>query len=194
MRRRGLTLLEMVLAVALLAILLATVFFIFETSAEAFLTSGAESDIRNQASVAKEAIKRAGRETDWDSLTVAPQALSLLTHRDEEGHVVRDDQGNPVWQAYLVFFQAGSELHLRRLPVAIPSTVEPIEEHDFGSGAQPLATYLSGGRVLARQLEQAEFLAPGPGQAVFRLVFSIPRSRNREDHRLEIRAGLATRN
>ena len=90
----------------------------------------------------------------------AAHAVAFLSPRDANGKVVVDSYGHPEFQKYIVYYHDNSEKTVYRKEVPlVPGASErglpaPIDTYNNGGGAMPLASYRTGGRPIARFVDE----------------------------------------
>ncbi len=163
MNRRGLTLLETMVGSAITLTLLTAIFFVFRMGASAMLKVSARNEMHQSLQTACNLLARDVEQSVYDSLSLSPdgRAVSFLSALDTNGVFQADSYGAPLWQQYVIYYQLPpptAELFRLEVPLApgSPEQTAPGPIESYGPN-QPLATYLSGGRVLAQNVFNARF-------------------------------------
>ena len=189
-------LLETTLAAALLLLALEVVFQLFMTGAQSFLAGERQHDLSRQANIALERLTRPLESAPSQSLSLAPSALSFLSCRDDHNNTVLTNGGDPIWQAYQIYFRdsASKELKERRLALATPGTAaRPIEEADLGSGPQPFSSYLVSSDVVARNLSRFTLTRVDNLRIDLELAFDLPAQGRQPARHLEVKTAVVLR-
>ena len=165
-RQSGSTMVEMLVAAAILGVLITTVFAVYLMGTRASAKGDTQSELLESLRMAT---LRIGRELEVSakagiSVNPAQDAIALLSPEDPNGaYLVEPSTPEVHWQKYVIYYRDGSDNTLRRREVVVvvgaPEWSEAgiIDGYDSGSGAQPLDSYTSGGQVVARNISQARF-------------------------------------
>lgn len=186
MKRRGLGLLETVLAMSLLLLGLGITFALFFMGARSFYASDRQHDLHRDATLVLDRLTRLLEAAPAAAVTVEPDKLAVASCRNADGNTVLDPNGDPLWQCYYVFFAAAPELRQRKIamtPVVLPLA---LPDYDAGSGPNPLAYYATDGEAIARNL--AEFQCRRPTSSEIELILRLekPAAGRQTARRLEI--------
>ena len=160
-RRRAFTLIEVLLAGALLSLLMLMHLNIFQSGMSSWLKVEAQGSMLQQIQVAGARWSRECLQSSGTSLEVGPESMALLSPVGKTMPAGSDPlSGMVIWRRSEVFYRdaASREFRLRNLewPTA-SSTGQFIDKIDFGSGLKPLSFYCNGGSVLARDIDAAEY-------------------------------------
>jgi type II secretory pathway pseudopilin PulG len=162
---RGFTIVETLIAAGLMAVLVVALFAGWSRSAQAMDVAQERSQMVSQAQILFRQLDQALENSTADSveITDAPSALSFVSAYGVRGtseaqtFEVRND-GTVRYQRYSVLYLDESERTLRLKELAIPNG-SPVQTSpgklstvDLGSGAQPLLSYLVGGRSAAKDV------------------------------------------
>lgn len=194
--RRGLSLLDTILALSLLLIILGLTFELFMTGARSFASGERQHDLSRQATIALDRVTRNLESARPDSLTVAASAISFLTCRDGQNQLALNNDSTPLWQGYeLYFLDAGAhQLKQRRLPLATPSsTLQPLEEYNDGSGVHALNFYCNSTEVVARQVAVFELQRPQSDRVNLRLRLELAAEGQQKARHLEVQTAVLLR-
>jgi hypothetical protein len=189
-------LLETTLAAALLLIALEIVFQLFMLGAQSFLAGERQHDLSRQATIALERLTRQLESAPAPSLSLAPEAVSFLSCRDNQNQSQLTTGGDPLWQAYQIYYRDSSsgELKQRRIALGTPSTaVRPIEETDLGSGPQPLPIYLVSTEVVARNLTRFSLSRSDNLRFDLEFSFDLPAQGRQTARHLEVKTAVVLR-
>ena len=193
MSRRGLSLLDTMLALTLLLVILGLTFELFMTGARSFAAGDRQHDLSRQATIVLDRVTRNLESARPDSLTVNPTALSFLSCRDNQNRLILNPDGSPLWQAYEIYFldSTHGELKERRLALATPSSVlQPIER--YGS-RQPLSFYLNSREVVARQVTTFALTRPQSDRVNLHLRLEMPAEGRQSARHLELKTAVLLR-
>ncbi len=181
MSRRGVSLLEVMVAVAVMGVLITSVFGIFKMGISAWFKTDGLTDLVQQGQLVGARWVRDVETTASSAVSVTPagDAISLPSARDVNGNFVLDATTNEdlVWTKYVLYYYDNVAGEVRRAEVPInPATraVVPIESYNGPSGRQPLSFYLNGGTVIARQVTAFQV---GAGSRIARLTVTAQKPR-----------------
>lgn len=196
MSRRGFSLIEVLLATSLLALLMGLIFVTFNVGSRSFRSTHLQSELRGDMGVLTNNLSRELERSIYSSLSLTSQGLSVLSAQDSSGRFVIGADGRPIWQRFVIYYRFADEVRRRDLELAPPLTAAaPIENCDLGSGLQPLSFYLDGeGRALARNVARFAPSVPEAGRLEIELGFEMPRPGNLPPLRLEAVTGFFFRN
>lgn len=172
-RRAGHTLMEMLIAVALLGIMMGALLYLYLTGGRAVSQGDVRSDLLRSLQVTGQALAREIETSCYGGLSLAPSALAVLAAAPPEGGPpTLAGDGSVLWRKYVVFWLQPSDKTIRRreLPIVPSGVGQPVELW----GGQPLAHYLSQGSVVARDLVG---FAPSvtPGTRLLKTVLTAER-------------------
>ncbi|MGE0489600.1 MAG: hypothetical protein AB7S38_10345 [Vulcanimicrobiota bacterium] len=160
-RTTAFTLAEVLVAAAVASLLLSAIFFIYRTSASAWMKGDTVTQLRNQTMIASGKISRDLERSIYSSLSLSPdgKAIAFLSATDANGRF-QYDVGNesPRWQNYLIYYlDVDSKLKLRRVSVVgSPQETGPTVIDGFGPN-QPVSTYTNGGELVADEIAECQF-------------------------------------
>lgn len=161
-RRRGMTLAEVMVTSALMSILLLALGAVYKIGAVGLSKTTAHSDMLSQAQIVAAKLSREVASSSFDSLTLKPDhtAASFLIRVDEKGDFGFDlANGSPLWQSYVVYYLEDDELRRRVMPLPDGASLLdalPIEEYGPW-GRKPISEYCSDGSTVARSLKSCLF-------------------------------------
>ena len=155
------TLAEVLVAAAVASLLLSAMFFIYRSSASAWMKGDTVTQLRNQTMVASGKFSRDLERSIYSSLSISPdgKAIAFLSAVDANGRFQYDAATEqPHWQEYLVYYlDVDSTLKVRHLSVVgSPQETGPTPIDNFGPN-QPVANYMSGGERVAEDIQECEF-------------------------------------
>lgn len=161
-RRRGHTLVELLVCTVLLGMLLGMVLAVYVTGASAWSKGDARTELVAGAQLAVSAMVQDLERSSPQSLSVSPdlQAVSALSPLDDQGQFKLDDQGRPIYQRWVLYsLNPKGELLRTQVPWTEAETVRvspiPIEQL---APPQTIVDYLGGqSKVVARNLTRAQF-------------------------------------
>lgn len=156
--KRGVTLLEVLIASAVMLIIVGAVFFLYVTGTRAWLVGRGQADLLQELLVVQGQVERDVSSSIYASLSIGPgnASFSVLSGQLPAGDY-QVSNGVVEWQKYLVFY-LDPEKQVRRLEVPLVATApqrisaQPIDSYDDGSGPRPISAYLSGGKILGRHV------------------------------------------
>ena len=172
MKRRGVTLIELMVASGLLAVLTAVLFLAWNTGAQSWLTASRKTDRLSRLQLALRQLEK-GLESsssqglayqNGPTIVAFPVAYPLKTS-PATGFVYLPGSSSPQWQKYLVYYFDAPGRSLRAREVAISSTnlaaktTTPLPAFDDGSGAKPLTNYATSGVVAAEEIDAVSVVA-----------------------------------
>lgn len=166
-RRRAFSLLEVMLAAAILAVLSVVTFELFRSGLWSWKRASGVSVLLQDLNTATAQLTAWLQRSSADSLLVATdhKAISGLDCKQGDQPVQLGATGAPIWQKYRVAYLDGTTLRLRdvELLASAPQRGTPttILAYDGGAGVQPFSSYLAGGRVLCENLQTCRFTLEG---------------------------------
>lgn len=169
-RRRGSTLLEVMVAAAIMGLLITTVFALFKMGISAWFKADGLTDLVQQGQAVGARWVRDVEVTANQAVSVSPggDAISLPSARDATGNFVLDPSTSElVWQKYILYYfdPVAGEVRRAEVPIAAPTrSVVPLETYS----GQPLSNFMTGGTVLARQV--STFTAAAGGRMAYLTV------------------------
>ena len=169
----GVTLLELTIAMSLLAILMVTTFMIYTTGARAWGKGDAKSDLLRAAQIIAAKSTRYMESSTNLSLSVAADnsAVAFLSAEDDTGTFLYDPVSLlPHWQKFIVFYHDPAERvvlfrEVSVLGTPLETTPQPID----ALGGGPVENYKSGGQPLGREIDQCTFTLTAEGQLLTEL-------------------------
>ena len=188
---RGLTLVEVLIALTIFSILMVAIFGSFKMGLNAFHKTSTKNDLHRQAQglslrLIDELQRSSISSVSLDPPPPAPPAadkLCFLSALDPDGNFMLDPRGRPDWQNYVIYFRNSTDNKVYRKEVPlIPSASQkrvptPIENYNPGSGAEPLSFYATGGQPVGRFITRFEVsVQPAP---VSQVVWEIDVERAR---------------
>lgn len=154
--RRAASLLEVMVAAGVMGLLVTAVFAIFRMGIAAWFKTDGLAELTQQGQLVGARWVRDAEVTCAAAVTVSPSAICFPSALDDTGNYVLDNTTSElIWQSYRIYYldSPSGEVRWLEVPIDPPTrTVVPIEAYDPGGGARPLASYLTGGRVLARSV------------------------------------------
>ena len=170
--RRGLTLLETMIAGGLLLLLTAAMFVIYQRGASAFAKGEARSEMLAHLQNATVRLEQDLSRSVYGSLSITADATAFACLSPVDGEDPQQFEslsGRPVWRRYVVYWwdPGTNEVYRREVPLdaGSPEETTPGPIDNYGSG-DPLAFYFNDGRVVARDVSAFAVRAPGPDQPV----------------------------
>lgn len=155
----GMTLIDLMVAMGLVMLLMSAMFAIFFLGGKAWRKTDDRYELlRNTQAVVTRIAREAERSSAFSVSILPGRAVSFLSPIDAAGNFATDSLGDVRWERYLIFYHdaAAQEVRMVDLPLLPTSfehgTPQPIERFVSLTGAQPLANYLVGGRVLGRRI------------------------------------------
>lgn len=155
---RGVTLLETIIACAVMGVLITAVFMIYQMGVRAWTKTNTRSYLLQSLQTGTRRVTREAGLTIYDSVSITPdrRAISFLTSGNGMAFEV-DDQGRPKWDRYVIFYHdtATDTLRFTEQPYAPvdPTVAERIEVYT----GNPLATYANGGKAVADRVTVCSF-------------------------------------
>ena len=164
MKRRAMTLLEIMVASSILLLMMGVLFSVYRMGASAMMKGTVHTELVQETNVACHRLTREVERSIYLSLssTSAPAApgVSFLSAVNGSDLFAYDNATTmPRWQNFLIFYYdpVALELRLRKVPtVGTPTEGAPRTIELFGA-ALPLATYLTGGTVVSRSISACAF-------------------------------------
>lgn len=189
-------------AAAIFMFLTASLFVIFFVGARAWRMTDNRSDVLRAAQVVAGQIAREAERSTLSSLSVTAdqRALSFLSAIDAAGNHAVDAVGDTRWQRYVIFYYDAANREVRRVDVPLVAGApqirypEPIERYNDGLGARPLSAYLTGGRILSRDIEAFRVDLPPGGERVYVTVSTLKHDRRDPDVKLDLTTVVRFRN
>lgn len=200
--RAAFTLAEVLVAAAVASLLLSAIFFIYRTSASAWMKGDTVTQLRNQTMIASGKLNRDLERSLYSSLSISPdgKAIAFLSATDATGNFQYDVANERArWQNYLVYYlDVDSKLKLRRVPVVgTPQETTPSVIDSFGPN-QPVSNYTSGGEQIAEEISECQFsselLANGNHLVRLRLRASQQRYGSEQPESFELESVTYLRN
>lgn len=195
------TLIEALISVSLLGIMVGAILSMYFMTTTAVSRGGVKSELQSQLQQVNGRVLRdvEGAIYQHCSFDPANQAFSLISAQADDGSYGLQPNGDLTWQKYIVYYRAADNVVYRKeidIDAAAPQRTNPtnIESYDPGGGPQPLSTYLSGGRPIAREITAltAELL---PSRAIrVKLVAEKPAQGRRPAQRQTLEAVAYPRN
>ena len=171
-RRRGVTLIELIVASTLLALLTGALFMGWDTGARSWLTASRKTERLSRLQLALRQIEKGLESSANQGLAFqnAPGIIAFpmaypLKSTSGIGFVYQPGTSSPQWQKYAVFYFDGASRTLRTREVTIPvanpaaTTTTPLTTFDDGSGVKPLSSYATGGAAVAEEIDTMTILA-----------------------------------
>lgn len=162
MKRRGHTLAEMMVAVALLGIMMGAILYLYLTGGRAVSQGDVRSDLLRCLQVTSQTLTREVETGTYAGLSVQPAGLAILGAAPPEGgSPTLALDGSVVWRKYVVFWLNPGEKTVRRRDYPIPPSglARPLEEWE----SLPFAHYAQQGSVVARDMIAFEPSVIGTG-------------------------------
>ena len=144
MRRRGFTLLELLVAVLVGLTLMATLALALQRGSRAFLYAEQRNSLTGTLQEASRKLKRELEGTHLPALELGAGVLSFaspygLTGTPEQTVYAYLPSGRPCWRKRVIVYQEGTALWRRELPI------DPAEQANPGPAPTPLVDYKTGG-------------------------------------------------
>ena len=159
--RRGLTVIELLVASGMFLMLTAVLFAVFRVGANSWLKGDAQSEIISKLQVVTEKLELEVTRASSASLSISPdaKALAFLTANDTDGRFHYDPvEKSALWQRYLVFHYSESSQNLLMDEVGVVGTAQektPIPIEDFEG--RNMSDYFGSGKIVERELSGCEF-------------------------------------
>lgn len=185
------------IAAAIFGALLAALFAIFFMAAKALRRTDQQSDLlRNIQVVTKQFSKEAERSHFLSTSILPGRAISFVSAMDVNGKFVTDNRGDPRWQQYAIFYLdlATSEVKRLNVPIVPGSTASQLGVPIERTGGGGLASYLSGGRILGREIISFEPARVRPGRLRLKVTARQQGKVDKIDTTLELTARAYPRN
>lgn len=159
---------EVLISCALLTVLTGMLTFAWTRGARSWLSASKLSTRLSQIQVLKHRVEVELCGSSADGVDCQPAILSFpsaygLRGTPEAESYFRVSGGTaPLWRKYCLYYwdSANQQVLTREIPIPTGSSAERqalgLSLADVGSGAQPLATYATGGKVLAEQVSRFE--------------------------------------
>lgn len=165
LRRCAFTLLEVMLAAGLLSLLLLMHLAIFQSGMSGWQKVEAQGSLLQQLQVSGARWVQSCTQASGSCVDLDTEAMALLSPLTDSQSATTDPvSGQIVWRATRLFYRdsATQEFRQRTLKWSTPrQNPLTIEEVDFGSGLQSMGFYRSGGHVLGRNVQLAQFSRQG---------------------------------
>ncbi len=155
------TLLELLVAAGLLALLSAAVFLVFRTGTSAWQKGQTQTDLIQQLQLVTSALARDVEAAPYDSLSLSPggDGISVLSALYADGnYALNTHSGELVWQSFIVYYLSQGQVLRRRVPLAVPAAVSgPVEATATNLGTHSIDFYRSGGKSLTQDVSRLQF-------------------------------------
>ena len=197
--RRGLTIVEVSVASAVLLMLFAAISLIYQSSARVWRKVDLRTSLLREAQIAARNLERDLEVSHAFGIARADNAFAYLSARKNNDDIDVDSRGELLWQRFIiVFVDEEGRLRQRALQLSTPSRRAPTFQEETGV---KLSDYLSGavntdrhlthsGRITQLSLENA-----GHYGSLFELVIEGEQMVNStESESLTIRTKLSVRN
>lgn len=164
--KRGLSLVELTLSMAIFGLLLGSLFLIFRAGSLAWSRQDTNLDLFQASRAVMVRWSNEFLESNAETVLATGASLSFASARQLSGggFAATSPAMHPLWQKYLLYYRdpASREMRRRELSLSSPTqTIKTLVDYDFGSGPQALATYTSGGEVLLKDVEAVDFAMSG---------------------------------
>ena len=164
---KGNTLLEVMVGGSLLLLITAALFAGWMMGTRAWLSAGRSNDRFGQLLKCTRNLEAQAQVSSSAGLEVqaTPGAVAfcspygLRSNNEADRFFSQPNGASPAWQKYLIYYHDTALRQVYWREVAIPTghsaSLSPLglSEFDPGSGAQPLASYLNSGLMLAQQID-----------------------------------------
>lgn len=162
---RGTSLLEILVAGAMLSLLMTVLFAVFFQGTRAWRLADARTELHRNATKLIARFSREAQQSQYASLSLESHGLGFISAQDTGGVFQLGPDGRPSWQAYLLYYKdPDSVIKRRRVALPIPGSLPvPIEQFDFGAGPRPLSFYLDAGEPVARGVKVFDPKSPRHG-------------------------------
>lgn len=159
MKLRAFTLIEVLVAASLFCVISAGLLAVFLSGSRAMIQATVQANVVQQTNVACYRFSREVERSIYEASSSNGSACSILSAIGPNGLFTYDAGSNiPRWQDFLIFYHdaARKQLRLSRCSVVgSPAETAPVTIEQFGG--VPLATYVTGGTVIAENIYAAEF-------------------------------------
>lgn len=192
MKRRGHTLVEMLIAVGLLGIMMGAIIYLYLTGARAVSQGDVRSDLLRGLQITSQALTREVETSCYGGLSIAPSGLAVLAAGPPEGgSPTLASNGTVQWRKYVVFWLDAGAKTVRRREVPIPPTGDE-KTIELWSG-QPFATFAQQGSVVAHDM--VGFSASvAPGTQLLRTSLKAERIFRNEPKSLTLEVAIKLKN
>lgn len=192
------TIIEMMVALALLGMLIGMVVMIYMTGASAWRKGDTRSELLQDALVTSSSLASEIEQSTYGGLEAAPsgEGVAVLSLRDGQGNFELSDTGAPIWQRWVVYYFKSGEIRQTEVPWVAPpeDRVTPMPLSAYNPPLS-ITDYLNGGRVIARNVYDAEFtLVPGTASVSFHIELSKRRYGRPDPEFVTFDSVLTTRN
>lgn len=182
-RRRGASLLDIMVASVILGLLLFALFSLFRTGVVGLKKVDNQSSLLRELQILSLKIGRAAHESSFDSLSVSPDQtiVAFLSAEDGNGDFIADDLGRPVWQKFIVYYLQTSDNTIYRTEVPYTAT-DPSETttyEDYSGGTLPALVGSGDPRPLAKNITFCRWERLSP--ALLSFQFQAERQRYQSD-------------
>lgn len=159
--RRGITIIELVVAMSILGVLLALTFFIYTMGARAWAKGDSKADLLRAAQVVAAKTNRYVESSTPLSLSVASDgsAVAFLSAEDTDGVFQYDPVTLlPHWQKFIVLYHDATARTVNFKEVSVIGTpLEQVPQPIDALSAGPVDNYKSGGQPLGREIDVCTF-------------------------------------
>jgi prepilin-type N-terminal cleavage/methylation domain-containing protein len=116
---RGASLVEVIVAIAILGILTTTLFAMFKTGVTALRKVENQSELIRELQLLSLKITQEASESTYTSLSVSPDGhiVSFLSAVDSDGNFQANEFGRPVWQKFILYYYDTADSTIKRTVV-----------------------------------------------------------------------------
>jgi type II secretory pathway pseudopilin PulG len=177
----GFGLVELMISSGMLLLLMALIFALYFNGQRAWAKNSDHQDVMGNAQVSIAFLSDDLQSAPFGSVTIAADgsAISFLTMKNTDGQRTYTDEGRPLWDHWLVYYQSGDNLIRREVPW--PESDPALREIPIrieGYNGQTLDGFRDGeGRILTRRLEAFRVSNPS-GTSLVHYAVSVKRKKN----------------
>jgi len=180
-KRRALSLLEVVVCLALLGMLLAVAFLAFERGSRSWRRIDKSRDVIEGARLLAQDLEQEIQRSSYSSLATEGESISFLSALNDSGQFALDVQGRPLWQRYLIYYRQASTQELIRCDQPLAGATDISQTLPAALGA-PISTFWGPGRRLATYVRRltCKWTPARSGSTTGCSVANRPWARNRQ--------------
>lgn len=154
---------ELLISTALLMLLMTLIFSLYVNSHRAWKKSAEHQEVMGDLQVTIGFLSEELQRAPFDSLSIDTDkaALAFLSNSTDDGATLFTEDGRPLWHHWLLYYQAGSNLHRLSVPWSAPELDREFSSTLTAFSGEPLSFYRTGaGRILTRQLIEFQINNP----------------------------------
>lgn len=196
-RRRGFTIIELVVASVILGFLLFMAFLAYQLSASSLMKGTTQAEMLGTLQVAFNKIEGAVKSSSRDGVSTSldQTVLATIQATDLDGKYTLDSTGRLEWQGYRVFYWTNDDdgiLYTRKVsyPGGPTTTASSLES----SSGSDLLSFRNNGTPLARGLSDCRFYIDPSDLLVLEATIEKKRYGSEEPERISARSTVAVRN